>query len=425
MKNRIIPSSKVTQDLELASKGVGYQSSRVNNSVSATIRRSKKRGIIYITLRYGKQRKAFSSNIKCKHEAYNSDTHEIDGELLLTTKLQGLIFKCKQLFIEFELTERSIDLELIKSAALGLASASIPNIQDTFDKFYLQRIDEYNTQEITLGTLKKERTWHRHIKNYFAEKYGIHAPINRIVPHDARAFVIWLKANRDYAHNSAQMTVAHLKRVLNFAIENEWLMRNPFMNFRKKMEFKKLESLSESEIEKLEKLNLLDERLRRVNDVFLFMIYTGLAYIDCQKLRKGNIYELKTGELYILKDRVKTQVTQTIYLSKKALQILAKYENDPYCNQYGFLVPILSNQKINTNLKAIGAIAGITKKLTCHLARKTFATVMYNAGTDEKTMREIMGHSSLQTTLKHYASIHHKTSVESMKKAVQNSSFGN
>lgn len=417
---RIIPTSRLTHELDLAIKGLGYRSTAVNTSVATTVRN----GVIYIVLKHGKRKKMFSSNIKCRSETYNSSTHEIDGEPLLTTKLQGLIFKCKQLITEFEITERTIDLELIKAAALGLVSATIPNIQGTFDKFYLQRIDEYNIGDLALGTLKKERTWHRHIKDYFAEKYGIYAPINRIVKHDAKTFVIWLKANRDYCHNSTQATVAHVKRVLNFAIENQWIVYNPFMNFRKKMEFKKLEYLSESEIEKLEKLNLLDERLRRVNDVFLFMIYTGLAYIDCQKLRKGNIYELKTGELYILKDRVKTQVTQTVYLSKKALQILAKYEDDPYCNKYGFLVPILSNQKINANLKAIGAIAGITKKLTCHLARKTFATVLYNAGADERTMREIMGHSSLKTTLKHYASIYHKTSVESMKKVVQNSSFG-
>lgn len=421
---RTIPTSRLTHELDQATKSLGYNSTTVNTSVTTKARKSQNKAVIYITLKYGKRKKSFSSNIKCQPDTYNATTQEITGEPLLTTKLQGLIFKCKQLITEFEITERTIDLELIKAAALGLVSATIPNIQETFDRFYLQRVDEYNTQAIVLGTLKKERTWHKHIKAYLAEKYGIQAPINRVVPHDAKAFVIWLKANRDYSHNSAQMTVAHLKRVLNFAIENQWIVYNPFMNFRKKMEFKKLESLSESEIEKLEKLNLLDERLRRVNDVFLFMIYTGLAYIDCQKLRKGNIYELKTGELYILKDRVKTQVTQTLYLSNKALQILAKYENDPYCNKYGFLVPILSNQKINTNLKAIGAIAGITKKLTCHLARKTFATVMYNSGADERTMREIMGHSSLRTTLKHYVSIHHKTSVESMKKAVQNSSFG-
>jgi integrase/recombinase XerD len=420
MNNSIIPTSPLTHELDQATKSLGYRSTAVNTSVTTTVRK----GVIYIVLKHGKRKKIFSSNIKFQPKTYNSSTHEIDGEPLLTTELQGLIFKCKQYISEFKVTGRDMDLELIKGAALGLVSATIPTVQELFDRFYNQRIDEYNTHDLALGTLKKERTWHRHIKGYFSEKYGIHAPISRIVPHDAKAFVIWLKGKRGYSHNSAQMAVAHIKRVLNFAIENRWIIYNPFMNFRKKMELKKLEYLSESEIEKLEKLNLLDERLRRINDVFLFMIYTGLAYIDCQSLRKNNLYDFGNSELYIVKERGKTQVVQTIYLTKKALKILIKYEDDPYCNKYGFLVPILSNQKINTNLKAIGAIAGITKKLTCHLARKTFATVMYNAGADEKTMREIMGHTTINTTLKHYATIHHKTTVESMKKAVQNTSFG-
>lgn len=424
MQKRNIPTSRLTHELDQAIKARGLRSTAVSTSVTTTVRKSGKLDVVYIVLKYGKQKKAFSSNVKCKNGMYNVSTQEIKGEPLETTKLQGLIFKCKQLIVEFEVTERTIDLELIKASALGLVSATVPNIQELFDRFYLQELDRYNAKILAVGTLKKIRTWHRHIKNYFAEKYGIKAPINRIVKNDQTAFVIWLKANRDYSHNSTQATAAHIKRVLTFSNDNEWSMRNPFNDFHKKMELKKLESLSESEIEKLEKINLLDERLRRINDVFLFMVYTGLAYIDCQKLRKNNLYELATGELYIFKERNKTQVNQTIYLTKKALLILAKYENDPYCNQYGFVVPILSNQKINIQLKAIQQIAGLSKKMTCHLARKTFATVMYNAGADEKTMREMMGHTTLKTTLKYYATIHQKTTVESMKKAAQNSSFG-
>jgi integrase len=212
--------------------------------------------------------------------------------------------------------------------------------------------------------------------------------------------------------------------VLNFAIENEWLMRNPFINFRRKFADKKIEYLTVTEIGKLETLNLLDERLRRVNDVFLFMCYTGLAFCDLQTLRKHHIYELATGELYIFKEREKTKKTQTLYLNKKALAILAKYEDDAYCNNYGFLVPILSNQKINTNLKAIQAIAGIEKRITCHLARKTFATVIYESGADEKTMRAIMGHSTITQTLKHYAKVSQKSVVKGLKNAMGKSNFG-
>jgi site-specific recombinase XerD len=283
---------------------------------------------------------------------------------------------------------------------------------------------EVETGGVSRNTLKKISTWHNRMKSFITIKYGTGASVQCIVPNDSKTFVLYLKSKFGYAQNSTQMAVGHFKRVLNFAIENEWLMRNPFMNFRKKFENKKIEYLNEKEIKILENLNLLDERLRRVNDVFLFMCYTGLAFVDLQTLRKNHIYELATGELYIFKERQKTKTTQTLYLNKKALSILAKYEDDSYCNNYGFLVPILSNQKINTNLKAIQAIAGIEKRITCHLARKTFATVIYESGADERTMLAVMGHSTITQTLKHYAKISQKSVVGSLKDAMRKTNFG-
>jgi integrase len=380
--------------------------------------------VVYIVLKYGKQKKVFSSNVKCKNGTYNVSTQEIAGEPLETTKLQGLIFKCKQLIVEFEVTERTIDLELIKASALGLVSASIPNIQELFNEHLLKRSDDYKVGDIRLGTFKKERTWHRHIKDYFANKYGVKAPLNRIVPADAETFINWLKVNRHLCHNSALHVGGHVKRVLNYSMENEWTTVNKFMNFKKKAEKKIVESLTESEIEKLEKINLLDERLKRAKDVFLFMIYTGLSYTDCYNLREKHINQLATGEYFIFKERDKTKIDTTVYLIKKARAIMTKYENDPYCNNYGFLVPVLSNQKINIQLKAIQQIAGISRNITCHLARKTFATIMYNASIEERALTEMMGHTNSATTKKYYINVDPKTTVESMKKAAGNSSFG-
>jgi len=211
---------------------------------------------------------------------------------------------------------------------------------------------------------------------------------------------------------------------LSFAVANAYVTVNSFGNFRRNFEIKKVESLTEEELDTLENLKLMDERLRRTLDVFLYQIYTGLSYTDCQHLRKSNIYELATGELYIFIERQKTRKTQTVMLNRKALEILAKYEDDKYCKNYGFVVPVLSNQKMNTSLKAIQAIAGIEQKLTTHLGRKTFATLLYNAGATEKTMRAIMGHSNISQTLKAYAKISQKAVVLGMKETFRNSKLG-
>jgi site-specific recombinase XerD len=63
------------------------------------------------------------------------------------------------------------------------------------------------------------------------------------------------------------------------------------------------------------------------------------------------------------------------------------------------LLPILSNQKLNAYLKELGDICGITKKITFHIARHTFATtVTLENGVPIDSVSKMLGHRSIKTT---------------------------
>lgn len=63
------------------------------------------------------------------------------------------------------------------------------------------------------------------------------------------------------------------------------------------------------------------------------------------------------------------------------------------------LLPVLSNQKMNENLKLLQELAGISKNLTTHLARHTFATTITLAnGVPIETVSRMLGHTRLATT---------------------------
>ncbi len=77
-------------------------------------------------------------------------------------------------------------------------------------------------------------------------------------------------------------------------------------------------------------------------------------------------------------------------------KILAKYEGALPEDK---ILPVLSNQKMNAYLKEIADVCGITKNLTFHLARHTFATtVTLSKGVPIETVSKMLGHTNIQTT---------------------------
>src|SRR5205814_300565 len=118
------------------------------------------------------------------------------------------------------------------------------------------------------------------------------------------------------------------------------------------------------------------ERINQVKDIFLFSCYTGLAYIDVQKLKPSNIVIGIDGKYWIHTHRTKTETPSNIPLLPPAVAIMDKYKTYRQVINKNVLLPVSSNQKMNAYLKEIAALCGITKDLTFHVARHTFATTV-------------------------------------------------
>jgi site-specific recombinase XerD len=113
--------------------------------------------------------------------------------------------------------------------------------------------------------------------------------------------------------------------------------------------------------------------------------------------------------------RQKTDATARIPLLQPALKIIEKYADHPKCLQKNSVLPVLSNQKMNDYLKIIADQCLITKTLTFHIARHTFATtITLSNGVPIETVSKMLGHRNLKTT-QHYAKILDKKIGEDMK----------
>lgn len=83
-------------------------------------------------------------------------------------------------------------------------------------------------------------------------------------------------------------------------------------------------------------------------------------------------------------------------LLKIPLAILKKYDGQL---PKGELLPVLSNQKLNSYLKEIADLCGINKNITFHLARHTFSTTVTLAkGVPIETVSKMLGHTNIETT---------------------------
>lgn len=97
-----------------------------------------------------------------------------------------------------------------------------------------------------------------------------------------------------------------------------------------------------------------------------------------------------------MRHRQKTDTPVNVPLLKIPLAILKKYEGQL---PKGELLPVLSNQKLNSYLKEIADLCGINKNITFHLARHTFASeICLLNGVPIETISRMLGHTDVKTT---------------------------
>lgn len=132
--------------------------------------------------------------------------------------------------------------------------------------------------------------------------------------------------------------------------------------------------------------------------LIVFYRFTGLAFIDVKTLKRSDISADANGNMWIRKNREKTEELSVIPLLDVPQTIMRKYSGHPVVLTTGVVLPVMSNQKVNAYLKEIADLAKISKHLTSHIARHTYATLQIAAGTDIYTVSKMLTHKNVTTT---------------------------
>ena len=290
----------------------------------------------------------------------------------------------------------TLSLDVIKALYLGKSSDS-----DSFFKFF----DDFLTklkEEVGISRSQASYTKYDVIRRRFAtflkERFG---------RSDLRMGELSYKYISDFEHycltaiklkqNTTMRIMRNLKTVILRAQKMGLLKNDPFLNFKIRFEKTDRGFLSDEEIAKLMNHRFSVKRLEQVRDIFVFSCFTGLAYIDLVQLSKEHIVKID-GREWIMKNRQKTDVPSSVLLLDVAKQILNKYKEQMADDPHGRLLPVCSNQKMNAYLKEIADLCGIEKRLSCHLARHTFATLALSKGVSVESVSRMLGHTNIQTT---------------------------
>lgn len=268
------------------------------------------------------------------------------------------------------------------------------------------RMESLIGKEYAHNTLKKFKTTLKQTRIFIQYKYGQDdIPISDLNYEFISDFAYWLKTTQNCDQNSVIKYVKNIKKIVLDCIRKGWLQRDPFIGFKLSQKEVQIIPLSQDDLTKLSEKEFSIMRLKLVRDIFLFSCYTGLAYVDVCDLRSEQIMNGFDGEQWIMTCRRKTETPTRVPLLPQALAIIEEYKNHPRCAEQGHVLPVLTNQKMNAYLKEIADICGVTKRLTFHIARHTFATtVTLGNGVPIETVSKMLGHKNLKQT-QHYAKI--------------------
>ena len=197
---------------------------------------------------------------------------------------------------------------------------------------------------------------------------------------------------------------AHIKIILRQAVKDKLLPYDPTLNIKvSKPEMMKVFLT----IDEVKLLYDFDCHRPQIKNAFLFSCFTGLRMSDIFNLKWADIQD---DRIHLVQK--KTRQIVTIALSDTAKKIL---ENQKQFNTSTLVFQLLETNRTRKHLKDWVEKAGITKNVSFHTARHTFATMCLTSDIDIFTVSKLLGHSDIKTT-QVYAKLIDKKKDEAIKK---------
>lgn len=283
----------------------------------------------------------------------------------------------------------------VKNAFQGMASA-----QQTLVRYYQKHNEEFSKR---VGVNREKSTAVQyenslnHLVRFIHKKYKVSdIPFSKLDFVFIESFDFYLRVELRLKSNTILGITRHVRKMIKLAIAEGIIFRDPFDGYTPEYPKAEQKYLTREELERLMKTQLDHPSRYLTRDMFLFSVFTGLAYRDICNLTPKHIVTASDGVLWIRTTRQKTGTPCDIPLLELPKQIIEKYKG---IAKDGKLLPMLSCGRLNKNLKVIAKLCNIDRKLIYHCGRHTYATeICLSQGVPIESVSRMLGHRDLRST---------------------------
>ena len=333
--------------------------------------KERKAGLVQIEVMHQRKRRYISTGVKVYTDQWrqNHEQHVVGS--VYADQYNNTIAQAMRSVMDA--IDRQVAAGAIDIATLGQQTIGSTSVAD-----YARSVVDNST------LAESTRKAHRSIISTMDELPQF-ADIAKVTKRDVDAYMAVVAKRRP---STQRNYISLLHRVFRAALDAGIITNDPTAHISyPRMHVRERARLTEQEVAAIAALELPD-KLVPARDLFLWQCYTGMAWVDCATLT-SDMVSTENGHIYIIRSRQKTGVQYRTMLLKPAAAILAKY---------GGTLPKMVSFTYHRRLQRIAKAAGITKHVTSHVGRHTFATWALSHGVPIEIVSKMLGHTNIETT---------------------------
>lgn len=201
---------------------------------------------------------------------------------------------------------------------------------------------------------------------------------------------------RQLAKSTIHLFQLKMNTMLNQAVRDGVIKCNPYHLLSRDERIKKpsdrRDFLTREELHRLMEVKTQSTTTKMA---FIFCCFTGLRYSDLKQLKWGNIEKSPSGMVIRIEAMKKTEKPVTVPLGTNAMAWLPERGDK---TQDDLVFDVGTCGGCNAALKTMAKRAGISKRVSFHTSRHSFATLTLAATNDIATVSQLLGHTSVATT---------------------------